>query len=683
MKNPSSDRERFLKSLPGVGPQRLAQLNKLGLFSIEDLLRWFPRDYEDRRTIRPIAQLEEGAAVCVQAVVADEPRKSRLPGGRTMARCRVFDSTGMLQLTFFNQPYLKIERGKEYIFFGKPEFTGGRRGMINPVFESADDPKTAGKLLPIYRATAELSQNQLRKWTKAALELARGRYLEPLPADIVAKWQLCPPEEAFEAIHYPQDPEDVKKARRRLIFEELFVFCCAGQTLRGQGRKNPGPPLQYHDPENFFRTLPFSPTNAQRRAVGQAFADLCGGSRMNRLLQGDVGSGKTLVAAACAWLAIQNGKQAVMMAPTELLARQHKATLEKFLGNLDIPVELLISAMPAAEKRRVLARTQSGEPLVLCGTHALIQNDVEIPNAALIVVDEQHRFGVAQRAALNQKTDRGHLLAMSATPIPRTLTLILYGDLDVSVLDELPPGRQPVMTRMVSEAKRQDMYGFLQKEIDAGGQAYIVCPLVEEGEEDSDKKAATAYIDQLQQVLPRLRIGLMHGKLKPAEKEAVMGAFAAGDLDVLVSTTVIEVGVDVPRATLMIVENADFFGLSQLHQLRGRVGRGQRQSYCFLMHQAKTETARERLQTLCATNDGFKIAETDLRLRGPGDFFGRRQSGLPGFAIADLATDMNVLEAAQQSAQSLLKTDPKLESAPLLADRVAEVIQKTLASSMN
>jgi ATP-dependent DNA helicase RecG len=372
-----------------------------------------------------------------------------------------------------------------------------------------------------------------------------------------------------------------------------------------------------------------------------------------------------------------------MMAPTELLARQHKATMEQFLSGLNIPVELLISALPAKEKRRVVDRAASGAPLVLCGTHALIQNDVALPNAALIVVDEQHRFGVDQRAALNQKTDRGHLLAMSATPIPRTLTLILYGDLDVSILDELPPGRQPVMTRMVSEAKRQDMYGFLQKEIDAGGQAYIVCPLVEEGEEASDKKAATAYIDQLQQILPRLRIGLMHGKLKPAEKEAVMAAFAAGDLDVLVSTTVIEVGVDVPRATLMIVENADFFGLSQLHQLRGRVGRGKRQSYCFLMHQAKTETARERLQTLCATNDGFKIAETDLRLRGPGDFFGRRQSGLPGFAIADLATDMNVLEAAQQSAQALLKTDPHLESAPLLALRVQEVIQKTLSSSMN
>ena len=681
MNHPAS--ERSLRTLPGVGPQRLTQLNKLGLFSIEDLLRWFPRTYEDRRTVRPIAHLEEGAAVCVRAVVADDIKPIRRPGAKLLSRTHVFDSTGMLQINFFNRKYIKLEKGTEYFFYGKPEFWGGRRQMSNPDFEPAEDPKAAGRLLPVYRAAEGLSQNQLRKWIRAALDQAKGCYLEPLPAQIVTKWQLCPPEEAFEAIHFPADTEDVAKARRRLIFEELFVFCCAGQTLRGQGRRNPGPPLQYHDPAAFFAALPFSPTGAQRRAVEQAFADLCGGSRMNRLLQGDVGSGKTLVAAACAWLAAKNGKQAVIMAPTELLARQHKATMEKFLSAHSIPVELLISALPAAEKRRVTARAASGEPLVLCGTHALIQNSVELPNAALIVVDEQHRFGVGQRAALNQKTDRGHLLAMSATPIPRTLTLILYGDLDVSVLDELPPGRQPVMTRMVSEGKRQDMYGFLQKEIDAGGQAYIVCPLVEEGEESSEKKAATAYIQQLQQVLPRLRVGLMHGKLKPAEKEAVMASFAAGELDVLVSTTVIEVGVDVPRATLMIVENADFFGLSQLHQLRGRVGRGQRQSYCFLMHQAKTETARERLQTLCQTNDGFRIAETDLRLRGPGDFFGRRQSGLPGFAIADLATDMNVLEAAQQSAQTLLREDPQLTSAPLLANRVQEVIQKTLASSMN
>lgn len=670
-----------LSCLPGVGPQRLAQLNRLGLFSLDDLLRRYPRDYEDRTTVRPIAELEEGAAVCVRGTVADELRKSRLPGGRVMARGRAFDSTGAMQLTFFNQPYLRLEPGREYLLFGRPERVGRGWGMVNPQISPAESAE--GGLVPVYPKTGEISQRQLRRWMRAALELAAGGFDDPLPEQVAARWGLCPPEEALWAIHFPQMPGDVTRARRRLIFEELFLFCCAGQAMGDKTRRIPGPKLMWHDPEGFFAALPFPPTGAQRRAVEQAFADLCGGGRMNRLLQGDVGSGKTLVAAACAWLALKNGKQAVVMAPTELLARQHRDTMEKFLGPLGFPTELLISALPTAEKRRVTARAASGEPLVLCGTHALIQNGVELPAAALIVVDEQHRFGVAQRAALSRKSHRGHLLAMSATPIPRTLTLILYGDLDLSILDELPPGRRPVMTRIVPEGRRQDLYGFLQREADAGGQAYIVCPLVEEGDESSERKAATAYASRLQEALPRLRIGLMHGRLKAAEKEAVMARFAGGELDVLVSTTVIEVGVDVPRASLMIVENADLFGLSQLHQLRGRVGRGQRQSYCFLLHQAKGDAALERLRTLCRTNDGFEIAETDLRLRGPGDFFGRRQSGLPVFAIADLAQDVSLLEAARDSAREVLADDPGLCAHPLLAARVAEVTEKTLASSMN
>ncbi len=670
-----------LSCLPGVGPQRLAQLNRLGLFSLEDLLRRFPRDYEDRTTVRPIAGLEEGAAVCVRATVADELRKSRLPGGRTMSRGRAFDSTGGLQLTFFNLPYLRLEPGREYLLFGRPERVGRGWGMVNPELSPAEEAQSG--LLPVYPKTGDFSQKQLRRWMQAALEQTAGAFCDPLPPHVTARWQLCPPEEAFRAIHFPQSAEDITRARRRLIFEELFLFCCAGQALGDKNRRIPGPQLTRHDPEDFFAALPFSPTGAQRRAVEQAFADLCSGGRMNRLLQGDVGSGKTLVAAACAWLALQNGKQAVIMAPTELLARQHRETMERLLGPLGCPVELLISALPAAEKRRVTARAASGEPLVLCGTHALIQNGVELPAAALIVVDEQHRFGVAQRAALSRKSHRGHLLAMSATPIPRTLTLILYGDLDISVLDELPPGRTPVMTRIVPENRRQDLYGFLQREVQSGGQAYIVCPLVEQSDESGEKKAAAAYVQQLRQALPQLRIGLMHGRLKAAEKEAVMAQFAGGELDVLVSTTVIEVGVDVPRASLMIVENADLFGLSQLHQLRGRVGRGQRQSYCFLLHRAKGAAALERLRTLCRTNDGFQIAETDLRLRGPGDFFGQRQSGLPIFSIADLAQDVSLLEAARDSARQVLAEDPRLEGHPALAAQVAEVTEKTLASSMN
>ena len=678
-----------LTVLPRVGAKRLTQLNRLGLFTVADLLSHFPRDYEDRRTVTDIAALEDGMTACVQGTVASELRSNRKPGGKTVSRTAVFDRTGKLNLTFFNQKYLKLETGTEYLFYGKVDFFGGMRQMVNPTCEPVGAENSQfGGLLPLYRLTEGIGQNFLRSLVRQALELAQGHYLEPLPRELIDKYRLCPPEEAFSRIHFPASPEDVQTARRRLIFEELFCFCLAGQRLRGKGQTLPGIALRPCDPEGFFSRLPFAPTGAQRRAVEQCFADLTGGRRMNRLLQGDVGSGKTLVAAACAWLCCQNGRQAVIMAPTELLARQHQETLTALLAPFSIPVELLCGSTPAGERRRILGRAESGEPLVLCGTHALIQGDVELPAAALMVVDEQHRFGVAQRAALGQKSLHAHLLAMSATPIPRTLTLILYGDLDVSVLDELPPGRKTVLTYAIGEDKREGLYGFLQKQVDEGGQAYIVCPLVgddplDEPDEAAERKAAVAYVGQLQTALPRLRIGLMHGRLKAAEKERVMTAFVQKELDVLVSTTVIEVGVNVPDAVLMIVENADNFGLSQLHQLRGRVGRGEKQSYCFLLHHAKTDAARTRLQTLCKTNDGFQIAETDLRLRGPGDFFGQRQSGLPGFAIADLASDMNVLEAAQQSAQAVLQTDPTLERWPLLRDRVEEVASKTLATSLN
>ena len=406
---------------------------------------------------------------------------------------------------------------------------------------------------------------------------------------------------------------------------------------------------------------------------------------MNRLLQGDVGSGKTLVAAACAWLACQNGLQAAIMAPTELLARQHMQTLRQLLSPFAIPVELLCGSTSAPERRRILSLAQEDGPLVLCGTHALIQSGVSLPRAALTVVDEQHRFGVRQRAALGRSSGGAHLLAMSATPIPRTLTLILYGDLDVSVLDQLPPGRQPVRTFALTEDRRQELYGFLRRQAAEGGQTYIVCPLIEEpeGASPQEKQAAAAYLDRLRRQLPGLRAGLLHGRMKTAEKDAVMEAFLRRELDVLVCTTVVEVGVNVPNATLMIVENADLFGLSQLHQLRGRVGRGSRQSYCFLMCGEGGETARQRLSVLCRTNDGFQIAQEDLRLRGPGDFFGSRQHGLPTFQIADLAADLNVLEAARQSAEALLAQDPTLSRDPLLARRVQAAADKTLAASMN
>ena len=675
-----------LSALSGVGPRRQAQLQKLGLFSVGDLLSHVPRDYEDWSRITPIARLEDGEAACVRGTVARPPEVFRKPGGKCLSRTAVFDGTGKLSLTFFNNPYLRLEAGRDYLFFGKTVFYGGMRTMANPeIAPAGDGAEGGGGMMPLYRLTEGLSQHALRKLTRQALARTAGAFLEPLPPALVEQYRLCPPEEAFSLIHFPASPEDVRKARRRLIFEELFTFCLAGQRLRAQSARLPGAVLERADPEVFFGSLPFAPTKAQRRAVEECFADLCSGIRMNRLLQGDVGAGKTLVAAACAWLACKSGKQAVVMAPTELLARQHHASFSRFAAPFDIETELLCGSTPAAQRRRILKKLEEGEPMILCGTHALIQSDVALPHAALMVVDEQHRFGVRQRAALGEKALSAHLLAMSATPIPRTLTLILYGDLDVSVLDELPPGRQEILTYAVPEEKRLDLYGFLRKQVQAGGQIYIVCPLIDGAEDDPDeeKKAAATYAKSLETALPGLRTGLMHGRLKAAEKEAVMTAFVNRELDILVSTTVIEVGVDVPGATVMVVENADFFGLSQLHQLRGRVGRGSRQSYCFLMHRSSSGPALERLRTLCRERDGFAIAEADLRLRGPGDFFGRRQHGLPAFAIADLASDLNVLEAARDSAQALLRRDPALTSCPLLRERVETVTEKTLAVSLN
>ncbi|MCI5615494.1 MAG: ATP-dependent DNA helicase RecG [Clostridia bacterium] len=681
-----------LRALPGVGPARLAQLQQLGLFSLSDLVHYYPRGYEDRTHFCPIDGLQEGAAVCVRATVCQPVLSRRLPGGRTMARGAVADETGRAELVFFNQPYVRLEEGADYIFFGAPQIKNGRKSLINPAFERADGKDSAaGKLLPIYPHPGALRQKQLRTWVRLALEQTRGQFPEVLPPEPVAKYRLWDRERALWGIHFPESAEDVRQARRRLIFEELFRFSLAGSLLRQRGKGLPAARLQPRDPDDFFRSLPFAPTGAQRRAVAECFADLCSGERMNRLLQGDVGSGKTLVAAACAWLSWESGMQCAVMAPTELLARQHQATLSKFLEPFGVPVLLLCGATGAAERRSILQRCAAGEPLVLCGTHALIQSDVVLPNAGLVVVDEQHRFGVEQRAQLGRQSGSAHLLAMSATPIPRTLTLILYGDLDVSVLDELPPGRTPVKTVAIGPDKRERMLDFIRKQAAAGGQTYVVCPRIGGEEEDEEDeippaqalKAAVDYARELEQALSPLRVGLLHGRMNAREKDAVMGRFAAGELDVLVSTTVIEVGVDVPRANLMIVEDADRFGLSQLHQLRGRVGRGSLESYCILVSGSEGETARERLSLLCRTDDGFRVAEADLRLRGPGDFFGKRQHGLPAFALADLGSDMNILTCAQESARALLARDPALESVPRLRDETEDYIRRTLAGSMN
>ncbi len=661
--------------LPGFGPKRAALLEKLGLTRIGDFLGYFPRDYEDRTTVYPLSKAPPEQKACFRLIIAGDPTLARLRQGMQLVKVRAFDHTGSIEIVFFNRPYTKNQlfRGREYIFYGKLENYPQRPQLINPLFEEVgEDGEVTGRILPIYPLSAGISSGMIEQGVRAALQVCPIPE-SCLPPALEAELGLMDNREAYRQIHFPQSFEEAAAARRRFVFEELYTFCCASVGLKWEAKTRVSNPLQYFDPEDFYRQLPFVPTDAQKRAIRDAFADMTSQSRMNRLVQGDVGSGKTLVAAACAWLCRQNKRQAVIMAPTELLARQHQKTLTGLLAPFGMQVGLLVSAMPTAEKKAALMAAADGTFDLICGTHALIQNVVEFTDPALFVVDEQHRFGVAQRSALAKKQPDSHMLVMSATPIPRTLSLIIFGDLDLSVIDQMPRGRKPIETYSIGPDKRKRMENFLLRQVQEGGQAYIVCPLIEESEV-SDRESAEEYVAKLAKALPMLRIGLMHGRLPAREKEAVMAEFAAGMLDVLVSTTVIEVGIDVPNANLMIIEDAESFGLSQLHQLRGRVGRGQRQSYCILMRKGPRTP---RLEVICNTADGFKVAEEDLKLRGPGDFFGNRQHGLPAFRLADLSNDLQIFERARQAAEETFRRDPDLtlpEHAPLRA-RVMALLQ--------
>ncbi|MBM6723086.1 ATP-dependent DNA helicase RecG [Pseudoflavonifractor phocaeensis] len=658
-----------LRTLPGVGPARAGSLEKLGLQTVEDLLGYYPRSYEDRRLAATIASAPADVPVCLTLMVAEEPRLSRIRKGLELVKVRLVDDTGSLTATFFNQSYLKnaLREGETYVCFGRVEGTSNRKQMTNPVCERADRVKYNGRILPVYHLTHGISNNFLAGLALQCVEDCAGQVEEALPHDLRQAHALATAEFACRNIHFPKDETTLELARRRLIFEELFSLTCGMALLRHRRDRAAGRTFHIPAVEDFLALLPFHLTGAQRRVMEEMSADLSSGVLMNRLVQGDVGSGKTMLAAYGAWVTAKNGCQCALMAPTELLAEQHYRSLAPLLGQAGLRVGLLTGAVKGKARKELYAALEEGTMDLVIGTHALISEGVAFANLGLVVTDEQHRFGVAQRAALAAKAAvPPHVLVMSATPIPRTLSLVIYGDLEVSVVDELPPGRSPVATYVVGEDKRQRMYNFVRKLVGEGRQVYMVCPAVEEGEDGEDGqsldlKAAVSYSNTLQtQVFPDLRVGLVHGKMKSREKEAVMTAFAAGDLDVLVSTTVIEVGVDVPNAALMVVENADRFGLSQLHQLRGRVGRGKHQSYCVLVTATRNPDSRERLRVLSKTNDGFKIAEEDLRLRGPGDFFGERQHGLPQLSIADLTGDMRVLKQAQGAAEELLRSDPDL-----------------------
>jgi ATP-dependent DNA helicase RecG len=667
--------DKPMQYLKGVGAARARLFERLGVFSLRDLLNHFPREYEDRRETRLIAQMTADVPACVAAMVAEPVRYSRIRAGLDIAKTRIVDESGCLSLTFFNAPYVReaLREGETYVFFGK--LTEDTRNMQNPVFEHVSRAgQNTGCILPVYRLCAGLSRGQVTAAVRQTLRETAEQTADILPDGLQARYQLAHSRFAYEKIHFPNDPEEGDTARRRLVFEELLVLSLGLRQLKGHTARLPGRSLSPAGLDELWAALPYEPTGAQRRIVGQALSDMASGHPMNRLVQGDVGSGKTLVAAACAVSALRGGVQVAFMAPTELLAEQHFETLAPLFERLGLTAVLLTGGLSAHRKRAVCEVIESGAPLMAVGTHALLSDRVRFGRLGLVIADEQHRFGVAQRAALLAKGDAPHLLTMSATPIPRTLALIVYGDLDVSVLDEMPPGRRAVDTFVVGEDTRPRIEAFVKRLVAEGRQVYVVCPRVEENDDAQGLRAVEEYAARLREaVFPGLRVGWVHGRLKGRDKETAMRAFAAGKLDILVATTVIEVGINVPNAALMVVENADRFGLSALHQLRGRVGRGAYKSYCVLFSEAQGETARARLRVMRETNDGFAVAERDLALRGPGDFFGQRQHGLPNLHIADLATDMYVLPQAGEAAQTLLEEDPGLERHPGLRAAVARL----------
>ena len=671
---------RYLK---GVGPKTAERFEKLGILTLSDLLCHYPRRYLDFSKPYSIAEAPADTECVVKAEVFAKPGGRILPGGRRMERITAGDDVSSLEITWFNNPYAaqKLELGQEYYFQGI--VTGGmlRRQMVNPQVRTDAQVKSS-PFEAVYPQTEGLTSSAIAKCVRQLLPHAE-LLPDPLPSEMLKKYRLLSKADAVRAIHCPATEEEAFAARRRLIYEELLVLQLGIGRMKNHGAASTGAPMKKADASPFWESLPFSPTGAQRRAVEEILTDMSGETSMNRLLQGDVGSGKTLVAAAAIWACIRAGYQAALLAPTEILASQHAENLNRLLSPFGMRVALLTGGMKAAARRTTLAAIRDDEADLIVGTHAILSEGVEFARLGLAVVDEQHRFGVRQRGLLAEKAANPHLLVMSATPIPRTLGLLMYGDLDISILDELPPGRKPVKTRCITGKKRADLYGFRDREIDSGRQVYIVCPAIEDAGGSGLNAVKSYYEDIAKAYLPDRRVGLMHGKLKPKEKAEVMDDFKSGRLDALVSTTVIEVGVDVPNATVMVIENAERYGLSALHQLRGRVGRGAAESWCFLVSDNASESVQKRLKFLCSTSDGFAVAQYDLETRGPGDFFGSRQHGLPTLQIADLMNDTRTLHAAQSEAVALLAEDPLLERPEhvLLARQVEQMFDK--AGTMN
>ncbi len=662
-----------VKYIKGVGEKRAQLFNKLGVFSLDDLVHYYPRKYQDWSKTSTVATSNNGDTVTIKATMITPVKESLIRKGLTLYKCNFSDGENVIHVTIFNNKYLAkaLRTFDEYILYGKLEKNFTSASMNSPQIEK--DEGAVG-IHPIYPSTERLNSKAIAKVVKAALEKVE-HFEDTLDDEIKQRYDLCSLDFAIRQIHFPSERKNIEIARKRLIFEELLTLQLGLLKLKVKKHSENGFIIDKDFTNEFYPLLPFEPTGAQKRAISDCINDMKGESTMNRLIQGDVGSGKTAVAAALMHTVIKNGYQAAFMAPTEILAFQHFESLTKLFEGTDISVALLTGSMKPKEKKEIKTALMDGEIDLIIGTHALIQNDVEFKDLALVVTDEQHRFGVEQRATLAMKSSNPHLLVMSATPIPRTLGLIIYGDLDISVIDELPAGRQPIRTDVVDSSYHERIYSFIRKNVDAGAQAYIVCSLVDEGE--SDLISAKEYAEQLSNTaFEGYNLGLIHGKMKAKEKDNVMNAFSRGDVQILVATTVIEVGVDIPNATIMLIENADRFGLSQLHQLRGRVGRGSDKSYCILVSDNKSKTSQERLAVMKDTNNGFKIADYDLKARGPGDFFGKRQHGLPNLVIADMLEDMETVRICQSCAQEMLKEDIDLKKYPLLKEQINDMFRK-------
>ncbi|MBR3280538.1 MAG: ATP-dependent DNA helicase RecG [Clostridia bacterium] len=659
------DLKENIQFIKGVGPARVKLLNKLNIFTLEDIITYFPRDYEDRGIYKKINELNVGDIACFKAVAISKPTVARIKKNMTITKVIVRDETGSALLTWFNQDYVKnqIYGAEEYTFYGKVQKKIGDRVEISaPIFDKEGENKNTGKIIPLYPLTNGMTQNVIRGIIENALKLCDNSFEDFLPDWILKEYDICNLSFAINNIHFPEESKDFLKARKRVAFQELLILQLGLLNLKERGKiEDIGISFDKNENiEEFLNTLPFKLTNAQMRAWNEIKKDMESNKAMNRLVQGDVGSGKTIVACMAMYKAVKNGYQASMMAPTAILATQHYENISKLLEPFGIKCALFTSALTKKQKEQLLQQLKNGEIDIAIGTHALIEENIEFKNVGLVITDEQHRFGVRQRSKLSSKGEKVDTLVMTATPIPRTLALILYGDLDISIIDELPPGRQKIDTYAVKKNMENRINDFIRKEIKSGRQAYIVCPLVEESDL-SDLKSVEAMFEHYKNVFPDLKVEFLHGKMKNKEKDEIMSTFKDGKIDILISTTVIEVGVDVPNATLMIVENAERFGLAQLHQLRGRVGRGKYKSYCILKYDSNSDIVKQRMNIMQETNDGFVISEEDLKLRGPGDFFGTMQHGVPEFKVANLFTDMDILKEAQECSKKLLANDPLLK----------------------